>query len=125
MAIQPSRSAAAPAMEQPAHSGSKSPNKPIDITDKNVAGLDLGTGLWQDLTMRGFYVICNAASKSFVYQRDVNGRAVRYNLWMPDGSRVPPRAIWDRNGRARILAPQELDAGSRGPSGVFDCNPSR
>jgi hypothetical protein len=30
--------------------------------------------------MRAFYVICNVASKSFVLQRDVNGRAVRFNL---------------------------------------------
>ena len=30
--------------------------------------------------MGGFYVICNSASKSFVLQRDVNGRAVRFNL---------------------------------------------
>ena len=68
--------AATPVVENPAQTG----RRPVDLTDKAVAALPLGSGLWRDSTMRGFYVVCNAASKSFVLQRDVNGRAVRVNL---------------------------------------------
>jgi integrase len=52
----------------------------IDITEKSVRKLPLGSGTYLDNSMRGFMVVCNAASKSYVFQRDVNGRATRVTL---------------------------------------------
>ncbi len=52
----------------------------INIVDKEVHRLPLGSGAYLDAALKGFMVICNAASKSYVFQRDLNGRAVRVTL---------------------------------------------
>ena len=72
----------------------------IDITEKTVRKLPLGSGTYLDNSMRGFMVVCNAASKSYVFQRDVNGRATRVTSWPGRrGHRRCTPAIWPwRNG---------------------------
>ncbi len=52
----------------------------IDITDRAIRGIRLGTGTYLDKTMRGFMLVSNAASMSYVLQRKINGRSVRVTL---------------------------------------------
>jgi integrase len=52
----------------------------ISITDKEARRLPLGSGAHLDRELKGFMVICNAASRSYVLQRDFQGRARRFLL---------------------------------------------
>lgn len=52
----------------------------ISITDKEARRLRFGSGAYLDRELKGFMVICNAASKSYVLQRDFQGRARRFLL---------------------------------------------
>ena len=52
----------------------------IQISDREVKGIRLGTGTYLDKNMRGFMLVSNAASMSYVLQRKVNGRSVRVTL---------------------------------------------
>jgi Arm DNA-binding domain len=45
-----------------------------------VKKIPFGSGTYLDKTMRGFMVVSNAVSKSYVFQRKIKGRSVRVTL---------------------------------------------
>lgn len=67
-------------VEAGAERSGRQPMPRIDIAEAVVHSLPLGSGAHLDKTVKGFMVICNAASKSYVLQRDLNRRAVRVTL---------------------------------------------
>jgi integrase len=74
------RSLPAMTVETGAERSGRQPMPRIDIAEAIVHSLPLGSGAYLDKTVKGFMVICNAASKSYVLQRDLNRRAVRVKL---------------------------------------------
>ena len=59
----------------------------VRMTDAAINGLPLGSGTYLIRTesrkqdnLRGFMIVCNAASASFVLQRKLNGTSHRYRL---------------------------------------------
>src|ERR1035441_369856 len=83
----------------------------VQISDREVKRISLGTGTYLDKNMRGFMVVSNAASMSYVLQRKVNGRSVRVTLGRV--GEISADEARDEIGRAACRGRGERSGGAR------------
>lgn len=77
----------------------------IDISESQVHALPLKSGAHVDRSLPGFMVLCGRQSRTYAFQREVNGRTIRVNL-----GRVG--TVTANNARLEALkAKKALDAG--------------
>lgn len=75
----------------------------LNLTEKRIRGLPLGSGIYRDEQVKGLMVICHKTTKSYAVQGDVrrNGRHVRTVRIKID--RVDRRGLYEARRKAKSL----------------------